>query len=111
SSALGSWLALTISASVWLVPQFHHFGAPFHTIFPHFNILAWQFLFCIGMFLGVKYRAPKTRDMESETAIRRVCLALAWIVVIASCALRFSSFIRRNSGIDIGFLLPYDVLD
>ena len=110
-SALAAGFVLGISGCVWLIAQFYHFGAPFTILFPYFDIFAWQFLFLIGMYVGVRYRRNEGFPLTSHPSICTALVALAWVIVIVSFVSRFSPFIGRTLNVDLSFLVPYGLAD
>jgi hypothetical protein len=82
--------ALTLAASgfIWAISQFNSDLVPHVADHSYFNPLAWQFLFSIGMFLGIKWDFDWSR-LRSTTMLRWSLVA-AWTVVV-------SSFLYRNS--------------
>lgn len=95
---------LAVSGTIWLISQ----------LFPHFasvltertwlNPLAWQFLFVIGLFCGMRYSAS-----AGQTLLKRAewFVALAWLIVGVSFLYRFSLFISPRVGLDAEwFRLP-----
>jgi hypothetical protein len=49
--------ALLISGGLWMLAQFHPDLLPRLADHSYFNPLAWQFIFCIGMFVGTWYQS------------------------------------------------------
>ena len=98
-------LTLVVSGFIWLAPQFHQFGDIWKTMFPYFNPLAWQFLFAIGMFLGIQYhsrpRPPPSRRL-------RWILLAAWAIVTVSFAYKLLPFLAKQLHVDIGWIQLYD---
>ena len=79
-------IALAVSAAVWLLAQFDPDLAPRFAEQSYFDWLAWQFLFCIGMFIGLRrgMTSPFTRSMQV------LLIRLAWGIVIASLGYRLA---------------------
>src|SRR5262249_26965151 len=63
--------ALTLAASgfIWAISQLNSDLAPHLADHSYFNPLAWQFLFSIGMFIGIKYD-PDWSGLRSTTMLR-----------------------------------------
>ena len=104
-------LALTIVASgcVWLVQQFYNLGSVWTNLFPYFNPLAWQFLFSIGMYFGIRYRPGAQKKQWPATA--KWLLIGAWAIVTISLLYRFLPFLANKAHLDLGWLLPYNPSD
>jgi hypothetical protein len=98
-------ITLLVSGLLWLVPQFHQFGSIWKTLFPYFNPLAWQFLFAIGMFLGIQYH---TRSRPPLRRWPRWLLLVAWAIVIVSFAYRLLPFLAKQLDVDLSWAQPYD---
>lgn len=72
--------AVAVSGAIWLVTQLSIFGLDRpNRLFPYFNPLAWQFLFCIGMACGIRIRNAPTSMPR-----RHILLSLAWCIVMLS---------------------------
>jgi hypothetical protein len=54
-AARSSVAALLTSGGLWLLVQFHPDLLPRLSDPSYFNPIAWQFIFCIGMFVGTRY--------------------------------------------------------
>ena len=86
-------LALVGSGLIWAITQ----------LYPSlFNFLSWQFLFCIGMFVGTRY------DSQSpglgSTQARSWFLLAAWSIVIVSFAYQLLLFLSKNLQLDLDWL-------
>ena len=86
-------LALVGSGLIWAITQ----------LYPSlFNFFSWQFLFCIGMFVGTRY------DSQSpglgSTQARSWFLLAAWSIVIVSFAYRLLLFFSENLQLDLDWL-------
>jgi hypothetical protein len=93
--------ALCVSGSVWLIAQlFPQFGTVV-TERTWLNPLAWQFLFVIGLFFGMRYSASAEKPL-----FKRVewFVAVAWMIVGFSFLYRFSIFIAPRIGFDLEWL-------
>jgi hypothetical protein len=90
-------LALGISGAVWILAQVDPDLAPRLSFF---NWLAWQFLFSIGMFVGLRHGlgSPVSRSMHSWL------VRLAWLVVIASLGYKLAMIASRQWDLHIDWL-------
>ncbi|MDE2295326.1 MAG: OpgC domain-containing protein [Gammaproteobacteria bacterium] len=82
---------LAVSAGVWLVAQFHPFGAPLRALgdrvpleLGSFNVLAWQLLWILGLAFGDTI----ARDPGALARHRRRVLVPALVLVVAGVVLR-----------------------
>lgn len=92
---------LCISASLWLIAQ----------LFPQFGIvvteriglnpLAWQFIFVIGLFFGMRHHTSVNQPLFNRASW---FVTAAWIVVGTSFLLRFSVFISPHIGLHLEWL-------
>jgi hypothetical protein len=95
--------ALTLAASglVWIVSQIVPNFLPGLADHSYFNPLAWQFLFSIGMFVGIKY------NLDSPVLLSRPVfkwlVRTAWAIVIFSFLYRFSNFFSSKLHLDLGW--------
>src|SRR5262249_19088112 len=92
-AARNAALTLIASGFIWAIAQVDSDLAPHVADHSYFNPLAWQFLFSIGMFVGVKY------DLDwaglRSTEMFRWSLVAAWAIVIGSFLYRFSFLASR----------------
>lgn len=96
-SALG---ALCISGSVWVAAQVHpDFGAAL-TERTWFNVFAWQFLFAIGLLLGMQQPERGQKPIFEKT---RVLAGLAWAVVVACFLYRLAIYLSPHISPRVGF--------
>ena len=81
-AARSSAAALLTSGGLWLLAQLHpaHYG---------FNLIAWQFLFCIGMFVGTWYNS----NISLESFRTRPWVLLAFTVVGVGLLYRIASIL------------------
>jgi hypothetical protein len=95
-----SALPLVLSFLIWSVAQFYPDLSPHLAAHSYFNWLAWQFLFSIGMFVGLRYGsgAPTFRPMGSGV------LTVAWFVVIVSLAYHPLMLLGPKLGVDTDHL-------
>jgi len=105
AAARSATLTLTASGLIWTISQFcPEMAPPDHS---YFNPLAWQFLFSIGMFIGLRHNSD-CRRLQS-TGILKWFLVAAWIIVIVSLLYRFSFFLSSRLYIDLGWLRISDI--
>jgi len=76
-AARSSAAALLISGGLWLLAQLHPDLLPRLADHSYFNPIAWQFLFCIGMFVGTWYNS----DLSLERFRTPPWVSLACTVV------------------------------
>ena len=93
--------ALTLAASgfIWTISQFYPELAPRLADHSYFNPLAWQFLFSIGMFLGLRHNLDWS-GLRS-TQIFKWLLVAAWVIVIGSFLYRFSFILSSRFQLDL----------
>ena len=98
--------ALTLAASgfIWTISQLYSDLAPRLADHSYFNPLAWQFLFSIGMFMGIRHDFDWS-GLRSTLTFRWLLVA-AWAIVIGSFLYRHSSFLLSRLQVDLdGFHL------
>ena len=83
---------LALSGSAWAITQFHPPAVGHVFMFPYFNPIAWQFLFAIGLFVGVQYRAPGRLAWTPPHWL----LASAAVVVLAGLLAHLPSVRKRS---------------
>jgi hypothetical protein len=88
--------ALGLSGGLWLLSQIYPDLLPRLADHSYFNPIAWQFLFCIGMFLGKSYRDGSIafRGLRTQRWI-----VVAWSIVIASLAYRLGVALGPSFGL------------
>jgi hypothetical protein len=93
-------LALITSGVIWCLSQaypdfLHHLPAE-----SYFKFLAWQFLFCIGMYVGIVYNTDAPLLANFKT---RNWMMLAWIVIWVGFIYKFvlAHFARLNINVDV----------
>jgi len=89
-------LALALSALVWLLAQLDPDLAPRFAEQSYFDWLAWQFLFAIGMFVGLRRGLPSPVTQTTQTWLVR----LAWGIAIASLGYRVA--VAASQRLDLG---------
>src|SRR5262249_33941787 len=89
--------ALTLAASgfIWTISQLDFVAPSLHI----FNPLAWQFLFSIGMFMGIRHDF-KWSGLRSIPIFRWLLVA-AWAIVIGSFLYGFSLFLSSRLQFDL----------
>jgi hypothetical protein len=98
-------IALAVSALVWVIAQRHpELGAVF-TERTWFNVFAWQFLFVIGLVIGMQQSGGQQKPLFKQS---RPVVTLAWVVVV-SCfvyklAIYFAPYISPQIGFDLALL-------
>lgn len=93
--------ALCVSGAIWLIAQlFPQFGFAV-TERTWLNPLAWQFLFVIGLFFGIRHSASAEKPKLSQV---RWLVAAAWMIVSCFFLYRFSLFIAPRIGFDLEWL-------
>ena len=77
-AARSSAAALLVSGGLWLLAQIHPDLLPRLADHSYFNPIAWQFIFCIGMFVGTWYNSD---EMSLEIFRKRPWVLLACTIV------------------------------
>jgi hypothetical protein len=98
-AARSGTLTLAASGFIWAISQFYPGLAPHLFDHSYFNPLTWQFLFTIGMFLGINYNLDWS-GLRS-TRIFKWLLMAAWAIVIGSFLYRFSFFLSSRFQFDL----------
>ena len=79
------------------------FSQAYPDILPHladhsyFNPLAWQFLFCIGMFIGTSYTTGASHVRHLQT---NGLLTAAWAIVIVELSYRLGLVVTHKLNVD-----------
>ena len=96
--------ALTLAASglIWAISQVYSDLAPHLADHSYFNPFAWQFLFSIGMFIGINYELDWS-GLRS-TPIFKWSLVAAWAIVIGSLLYRVSLFLSSGLQFNLDWL-------
>jgi hypothetical protein len=95
-------LALGISALIWVLSQvFSEFMAPLTNAW-QFNPFAWQFLFSIGIFVGLKW--DSRQPVLPSLAQHRWILVVACTVVISAFTYKLFLFVSSRFGFDVAWL-------
>jgi hypothetical protein len=96
-------LALAISALIWVGSQvFSEFMAPLTNRWGGFNPFAWQFLFSIGIFVGLKW--DSRQPILPSLAQLRWILVVAWTIVISAFIYKLFLFVSSRCGFDVAWL-------
>ena len=82
-------LTLAASGFIWAISQIVHFSLPHFPDHSYFNPFAWQFLFCIGMFIGLRYSATSPSLRAAQTP--RWLVSAAWVCVSFALLYRYRS--------------------
>ena len=106
-AARGAALTLVASGFIWTISQFYTELPPRLADHSYFNPLAWQFLFSIGMFLGIK-RNLDWSGLRS-TQIFKWLLVVAWAIVIGSFLYRFSFFLSSRFQLNLDWFRISDI--
>jgi hypothetical protein len=93
-------LALVASAAVWTIAQFDPDLSPHLASQSYFDWLAWQFLFSIGMFIGIKRDAALPVSAATKNWLARA----AWVVVISSLGYRVVLLVAPTMHVDLDWL-------
>jgi hypothetical protein len=93
-------LALAASGVVWAIAQFDPDLSPHLADQSYFDWLAWQFLFSIGMFVGLQ----RDHAWPVSDATYRWLVRAAWLVAIGSLAYRVLLLVASGIHIDLDWL-------
>jgi hypothetical protein len=85
-------LALAASGMIWAISQIFssNLASLTHSLFVFFNPFAWQFLFAIGVTLGI-HRDSKQSTMQNLLQVRWLTAA-AWAIVLGAFVVKILSF-------------------
>jgi hypothetical protein len=85
----GASAVLTLAASgfIWAISQIYPDLLPHLPDHSYFNPLAWQFLFSIGMFVGLRYNSASPRPRTTQ--ISKWLVTAAWACVIFALLYRY----------------------
>ena len=95
-------LTLAASGCIWIVAQIYPELGPGLADHSYFNVLAWQFLFTIGLLVGANYNADWSK--LRSTQMFRWLLVVAWTIVIFCLLYRLTLFVGRSLPLDLGWL-------
>jgi hypothetical protein len=90
--------ALLASGGLWLLAQLHPDLLPRLADHSYFNPVAWQFIFCIGMFVGTWYNT----DTSLEPVRRPAWIALACTVLASGLLYRIARPYAVGHHLDLG---------
>ena len=86
-------LTLTASGFVWAISQIYPNLLPHLADHSYFNPLAWQFLFSVGMFVGLQFNSGSPRP---RTTSRNTCSSVSRLIVSYLC-----TSVRSSGGVSI----------
>jgi hypothetical protein len=86
-------LALALSGSIWIFSQIYPELLPRLADHSYFNPLAWQFLFCIGIFVGASYQDKAALLDRFRTPGWKL---LAWSLVGIGLAYKITIVLSHN---------------
>jgi hypothetical protein len=92
-------LSLLASGSVWLLAQFYPNLLPRLADHSYFNPMAWQFIFCIGMFVGTWYNS---NNMSVEILHKRCWVLLACTIVGGGLIYHLAQDLAHHQLLDLG---------
>ena len=104
-AALSRTAALVLSGSLWLLAQIHPDLLPRLADHSYFNPIAWQFIFCIGMFVGTWYNS---NDMSVEMLRKRCWVVLACAIVGAGLLYHLAQDLAHRQLLNLGTLALSD---
>jgi hypothetical protein len=104
-AARSSAAALSVSGGLWLVAQIYPDLLPRIADHSYFNPMAWQFIFCIGMFVGTWYNSE---ELSLESFRNRPWVLLACIVVGAGLLYQFARLLEFYEYLSLGTLAGSD---
>jgi hypothetical protein len=104
-SANGYRDALICSGLIWAFSQSFPDVLPRLADHSYFNPLAWQFIFCIGMFVGTSYT---TGSNPLEGVRAKNWIILAWSIVILELSYRLALAIFAKLHINVDWLALSD---
>jgi hypothetical protein len=90
-------VALGVSAAIWALAQFDPDLVPRIAEQSYFNWLGWQFVFCIGMFIGLQ----RQKASEISPGLRTVAIGVAWVIVIGAFSYVMALKVLRHIDFDI----------
>ncbi|MGH6825794.1 OpgC family protein [Methyloceanibacter sp.] len=97
--------ALVCSGVIWALSQSYPNILPHLADHSYFNPLAWQFLFCIGMFIGTTY----TNDTKPLEGIQtKNWVIIAWSIVLIELGYRLALAVFAKLHVDVDWLTLSD---
>ena len=100
-AAWSSAAALVLSGSLWLLAQIHPDLLPRLADHSYFNPIAWQFIFCIGMFVGTWYNSD---EISLETFRKRPWVLLACTIVGVGLLYQLARILAHHQLLNLGTL-------
>ena len=104
-AAWSSAAALGLSGGLWLLAQAHPNLLPRLADHSYFNPIAWQFIFCIGMFVGTWYNS---NGMSLEIFRKRPWVLLACIMVGMGLLYQLTRSLAHHQLLNLGILAVPD---
>jgi len=104
-SANGYRNALIASGLIWALSQSYPNVLPHLADHSYFNPLAWQFIFCIGMFVGTSYT---TGSNPLERLQSRKWIIVAWSIVLIELGYRLALAVFAKLHVDVDWLTLSD---
>ena len=106
-AARSSAAALSVSGGLWLLAQIYPDLLPFPRMANHsyYNPMAWQFIFCIGMFVGTWYNSD---ELSLKIFRKRPWVLLACTVVAAGLLYQFARLLDAYQYLSLGTLAGSD---
>lgn len=106
-AARSSAAALVVSGSFWLLAQIYPDLLPHLADHSYFNPMAWQFLFCIGMFVGTWYNSA---NMSVEMFRKPPWVPLACAVVGVGLLYQLARLLATDQYLNLGALAGSDAI-
>src|SRR4051794_21165956 len=97
--------SLLVSGSLWLLAQFYPDLLPRLADHSYFNPLSWQFIFCIGMFVGTWYNSG---HLSVEMLRKRCWALLACAIVGAGLLYHLAENLEHRQLLNLGALALSD---
>ena len=94
-----------LSGSLWLLAQTHPDLLPRLADHSYFNPIAWQFIFCIGMFVGTWYNSD---EMSLEIFRKRPWVLLACTIVGVGLLYQLARILAHHQLLNLGTLAMSD---
>ena len=103
--ANGYQTALVGSGIIWAFSQSYPNVLPHLADHSYFNPLAWQFLFCIGMFIGTTYTENRKPLEGMQT---KSWVLIAWSIVLIELGYRLALAVFAKLHVDVDWLTLSD---
>ena len=94
-----------LSGGLWLLAQIHPDLLPRLADHSYFNPIAWQFIFCIGMFVGTWYNSD---EMSLEIFRKRPWVLLACTIVGVGLLYQLARTLAHHQLLNLGTLAVSD---